>query len=64
MPINTEVLEFRDNGIYLTKELNRNEYLDIKKFFTDFKALIKKLKRLKQPFFLVLLYILLFLFYS
>jgi len=45
MPINIEVLEFRDNGIYLTKELDRNEYLDIKKFFADLEIVWNSAKK-------------------
>ena len=35
LSINTDILSFDENKIFLTKELQRNEYLEIKKFLSD-----------------------------
>jgi len=43
--INLEVLDFKENGIYLKKDLERNEYLDIKKFFADLEIVWNSAKK-------------------
>ena len=45
LPINTKVLEIKENKIYLTKELSRDEYLNIKKFLADFEIVWNSAKQ-------------------